>query len=82
MTMEEVSNFVERSTYGFHVKDGIPFHFPIKITDKVGYVLQWMHEEDVAENDGQDGRPLWITIGLDVFNITSRVFHWPILIAC
>lgn len=75
MTMEGVTKFVEQSTYGFHVIDGMEAHFPAKITEKVGYVLRWMHEEDVAENDGQDGRPLWITIGLDVFNITSKAFH-------
>lgn len=71
MSIEDVEKTVNRSEYGFHIKKGIEWHLPLKLTDKMGYVLRWMHEEEVAEHDGGEGRSFWINIGLDVFDITS-----------
>lgn len=37
----------------------------------VGKLIRPLRDEDVAERDGEHGRPLWITLGQDVFNITG-----------
>lgn len=37
----------------------------------VGKLIRPIRDEDVAERDGEHGRPLWITLGQDVFNITG-----------
>lgn len=70
--MEDLGRMTERLEYGFHIKGRLEDHFREELTMKVGYVLQWKHEADVAENDGRNGRPLWIYLGLDVFDITSN----------
>lgn len=71
MSIEDINKMVVRTDYGFHVKPGIEWNLPNDLATKMGYVLRWMHEELVAEKDGRDGRPLWINIGLNVFNITG-----------
>lgn len=76
MAIEDIDKMVVQTEYGFHVKPGIEWNIPEDLAKKMGYVLRWMHEEVVAENDGRDGRPLWINIGLNVFNITSTA-HLP-----
>ncbi|KAF7544857.1 hypothetical protein G7046_g9696 [Stylonectria norvegica] len=77
-TLKMVENITKRGDYGFHlIGDDIHRHAPMMWSKKVGYVLQWKHESDVVENDGQDGRPFWITIGLDVFDLTGKLSYIP-----
>lgn len=37
----------------------------------LGKVLQWIRAEEVAEYDGTDGKPLYVTLRGHVFNITG-----------
>jgi len=39
----------------------------------IGRVIQWYSAAQVMENDGQDGRRFWITIGNDVYDITGLI---------
>ncbi|KAK3899445.1 hypothetical protein C8A05DRAFT_18124 [Staphylotrichum tortipilum] len=42
-----------------------------------GKLLTWRHPEEVAERDGQDGRPLWCTIGHFIYDITPGITTPP-----
>lgn len=39
--------------------------------DPVGKLIRPLRSEDVAERDGEYGRPFWIILGQDVFDITG-----------
>ena len=38
----------------------------------LGRVVQWYSEAEILENDGEEGRRLWITLGSDVYDITGK----------
>lgn len=49
----------------------------------LGQAMLWRQEEDVCINDGNEGRPSWIALGAEVFDITSKSplacpFSWPL----
>ncbi|KAL0944769.1 cytochrome b5-like heme steroid binding domain-containing protein [Colletotrichum truncatum] len=37
----------------------------------LGRAMLWRREEDVRINDGREGRPKWISVGADVFDVTN-----------
>ncbi|KAI8210073.1 putative cytochrome b5 1 [Colletotrichum sp. SAR 10_77] len=39
--------------------------------EPLGQAMLWRQEEDVCINDGNEGRPNWIAVGAEVFDITN-----------
>lgn len=75
-TSEDVDAMLEKGPYGYQCKGGSARHHfspgTWKLFEKVGYVIQPVSWEMVHQNDGNNGKPLWVQIGNDVFNITSK----------
>lgn len=40
--------------------------------EPVGKLIRPLRGEDIAERNGEHGKPFWITLGRDVFDITGR----------
>lgn len=70
--MEDISNILQKGRYGFHVKGRLRDHFDMEDVRKVGYALRYRSIPEVVYNDGMNGRPLWICIDDNVFNITGK----------
>ncbi|KAK2759199.1 cytochrome [Colletotrichum kahawae] len=47
--------------------------------EPLGQAMLWRQAENVMINDGKEGRPKWIALGAEVFDITSKSSHRPIL---
>lgn len=77
MSLEDVASVVDKGPFGFYAKDGsLRHHFNAatwKLFDKVGYALQQVPESMVRSNNGMNGKPLWIQVGDDVFDISSKI---------
>lgn len=41
----------------------------------IGKLLTQRCSEEVAEYNGQNGAPLWVSIGMDIYDITGAYFH-------
>jgi hypothetical protein len=44
----------------------------IKDHEPVGKLLQWIRQEEVAEFNGKDGKPLYVTLKHQVYDITCE----------
>jgi len=43
----------------------------------LGKLLQYKQDDEITQNDGRDGRPLWITIGVHVYDISGTMAQRP-----
>lgn len=74
--MDSVAAMFDKGPYGYYAKGGtLKHHFGPEtwgLFDKVGYVLQSVTHNVVRANNGKDGKPLWIQVGEDAFDISSK----------
>jgi hypothetical protein len=62
-------------------------HLPILASDirkefgkkikPIGKLLGFVDSAEIGENDGLDGRPDWLAVGREVFNITGKMNKRP-----
>lgn len=55
--------------------------------EPIGKLIRPLRRQEIAERDGENGRPFWIMIGQNVFDITSTLFlktpmHMPFSLVC
>ena len=69
----KVDGVITRTRYGWVVSSPAVATALGDKADPIGRLILPLHEEQVAQNDGEDGRPHWITIGEDVCDITGKL---------
>lgn len=43
-----------------------------KSIQPIGKLLMYKRHEEIAEHNGKNGMPLWISVGTDVYDVTSE----------
>ncbi|KAI3396228.1 hypothetical protein diail_366, partial [Diaporthe ilicicola] len=70
----DFDDHVERTLLGLKARPGLQGHLQAQ-GERLGKLIQPMRRQDIRERDGKHGKPLWITIGNDVFDISNFPFE-------
>lgn len=77
--MFDITSVLEKTIVGLKARPDFQLEL-VELYEPVGKLVRPLRREDIAERNGEHGKPFWITLGRDVLDITGT--QEPKNIAC